>query len=213
MLASTGAIAAPASDWAFEPKLDGWRVLVYVSDKLEVRTRGGHDVVVAVPELESLVAALGGRQAVLDGELVARQGRPWDFYRLGPRLAAGKPEAVARQRARTAITLAIFDVLELDDHSLVALPYGERRRRLEELDLTGSAWCAVSSFVGLGPELIVACAQLGLEGLVAKRLDSRYRPGERSKDWVKVKRPDWQATHAPRRLDDVQRRRRGVRKS
>jgi bifunctional non-homologous end joining protein LigD len=211
MLASTGAIAEPASAWAFEPKLDGWRVLVYVCDKLEVRTRGGHDVAMAVPELAPLVDALDGRQVILDGELVARQGRPWGFYRLGPRLAARRPEAVTRQRARTAVTLAIFDVLELDGESLIARPYAERRQRLEELGLTGSAWCTVSSFVGLGPELIVACAQMGLEGLVAKRLDSRYRPGARSKDWVKVKCPDWRATHAPRRLDGAQQRPEGMR--
>jgi bifunctional non-homologous end joining protein LigD len=210
MLASTGAIAAPASAWAFEPKLDAWRVLVYIGDALEVRTRGGHNMAVAVPELESLVDALGERQAVLDGELVARHGRPWDFYRLGPRLAARRPEAVARQRARTAVTFAIFDVLELDGESLIRQPYAERRHQLKALGLTGPAWCTVSSFIGLGRELIVACAELGLEGLVAKRLDSCYRPGERSKDWVTVKCPDWRATHAPRRLDGVQRRPRGV---
>jgi bifunctional non-homologous end joining protein LigD len=91
MLASTGAIAAPASDWASEPKLDGWRVLVYVDARLEVRTRGGHNVAASVPELEPLVDVLDGRAAVLDGELVARDGRPWTFYRLGPRLAALRP--------------------------------------------------------------------------------------------------------------------------
>jgi bifunctional non-homologous end joining protein LigD len=100
------------------------------------------------------------------------------------------------------VTFAIFDVLELDGESLMAHPYVDRRRRLERLQLTGPAWCMVSSFVGLGPELIVACAEMVLEGLVAKRLESRYRPGERSKDWVKVKCPDWRATHAPRRLSE-----------
>jgi hypothetical protein len=63
MLASTGSIA-PASDWAFEPKLDGWRVLVHVNANLEVRTRGGHNVAVAVPELAPLLDALDGGSVV-----------------------------------------------------------------------------------------------------------------------------------------------------
>jgi ATP-dependent DNA ligase len=60
----------------------------------------------------------------------------------------------------------------------------------------------VLSVVSDGPELMAACGQLGLEGLVAKRLDSVYRPGERSKYWVKAKCPDWRAFHAPRRLSE-----------
>jgi bifunctional non-homologous end joining protein LigD len=100
------------------------------------------------------------------------------------------------------VTFAAFDVLELDGESLLAQPYAGRRRRLEELDLRGPAWCTVSSFAALGPELMVACAQLGLEGVVAKRLESRYRPGVRSPDWLKVKSPDWKVTHAPRRLSE-----------
>jgi ATP-dependent DNA ligase len=63
----------------------------------------------------------------------------------------------------------------------------------------------VLSVVGDGPELMVACGQLGLEGLVAKRLDSIYRPGERSKHWVKAKCPDWREYHAPRRLSEGRR--------
>ena len=169
MLASTGAIAAPASDWAFEPKLDGWRVLVHIDGNLQVRTRGGHDVAVAVPELRGRIGALGDRSVVLDGELVARQGRPWDFDRLAPRPAARKPEAVARQRARTPITLAIFDVLLFDGELLTGESYRDRRQALEELALEGPAWCTVSSFAELGGDLLVACAQLGLEGVVAKR--------------------------------------------
>ena len=76
---------------------------------------------------------------------------------------------------------------------------------LEELQLTGPAWCTVLSVVDDGPELMAACGQLGLEGLVAKRLDSIYPAGERSKHWVKAKCPDWRAFHAPRRLSEGRR--------
>lgn len=82
MLASTGANAAPVEDWAFEPKLDGWCAVVYVDGDVTVRTRTGRDVSVALPELAPLGEALAGRGIVLDGELVARQGRSWDFLSL-----------------------------------------------------------------------------------------------------------------------------------
>ena len=103
MLASTGPIAAPAEQWAFEPKLDGWRAMVYVDGAVTVRTRTGRNVSAALPELKPLADALEGRRAVLDGELVARQGRAWDFYRLGPRLNArkrwcGRTERRSRER-------------------------------------------------------------------------------------------------------------------
>src|SRR5207245_5421766 len=114
LLASSGPVAAPGSAWAFEPKLDGWRVLVSVEGDLTVRTRHGHNVTASVPELLPIVTALDGRSVVLDGELVARQGRPFDFYSLAPRLSAHAPASVARRRARMPVTFAAFDVLSHD---------------------------------------------------------------------------------------------------
>jgi bifunctional non-homologous end joining protein LigD len=100
------------------------------------------------------------------------------------------------------VTFAAFDVLYLDDETVTRRPYVERRTLLEGLKLTGPAWCTVLSVVDDGPELMAACGDLGLEGLVAKRLDSVYRPGERSKHSVKAKCPDWRIVHAPRRLSE-----------
>jgi bifunctional non-homologous end joining protein LigD len=103
------------------------------------------------------------------------------------------------------VTFAAFDVLYLDGETVTRRPYVERRALLEGLMLTGPAWCTVLSVVGDGPELMAACGQLGLEGLVAKRLDSTYRPGERSRDWVRAKCPAWRVDHAPRRLSEGRR--------
>ena len=199
MLASAGAIRGEADAYAFEPKLDGWRAVVSVtSSGVEVRTRHGRDVTEAVPELAGLAAAVGERSVVLDGELVAHRGTPSSFYRLSGRMSARRPVAVDAARARTPVTFVVFDVMWLDG-DLTARPYGERRRRLVELELQGPAWCTVSSFPGAGPELFAACDGLGLEGLVAKRLDSRYEPGVRSKAWVKAKCAAWLADHAGHR--------------
>jgi bifunctional non-homologous end joining protein LigD len=80
-----------------------------------------------------MVRALEGRSVVLDGELVARQGRPFDFYGLAPRLSARMPTSVARRQARMPITFAAFDALYLDGETVTRQPYVERRALLEEL--------------------------------------------------------------------------------
>jgi bifunctional non-homologous end joining protein LigD len=198
MLASAGPIAAPEEDWAFEPKLDGWRALVSVDSRLSVRTRRGRDVTTALPELAPLADVLSGRRVVLDGELVARDGRGSSFYRLGLRLAAGG--APSSHRRLEPVSFVAFDLLYLDGEKLMNLCSVERRALLEQLGVSGPAWCTVSSHFGSGTALFAACVELGLEGLVAKRLSSTYRPGERSRDWIKAKTPQWIEAHAPRRL-------------
>lgn len=168
------------------------------SGRVVVRTRNGHDVTAAVPELDGLREPLLGRSVVLDGELVAHQGSPASFYRLSGRMATHRPFAVEAARARTPATFVAFDVLWLDG-DVTAKPYRDRRQLLEGLALAGSAWCTVSSFPGAGAEVFAACTQLGLEGLVAKRLDGRYEPGVRSKAWVKAKCAAWLDDHAAHR--------------
>lgn len=182
---------ARAGEWAIEPKLDGWRAIVYVDgDHVVVRTRSGRDVSASVPALHPLREL--GRRMVLDAELVANAGRASDFYRLGPRLWSRRPD-------RGDVSLAIFDLLYLDDSGLVDQPYRQRRAALEALALTSDDWCTVSSFVGDVRTVFAACAELGLEGVVAKKLDSPYRPGKRSRDWIKLKTTEWRDVHAPLR--------------
>ena len=196
LLATSGRIVGHADEYAFEPKWDGWRAVVTVdAGQVTVRTRNGHDVSAAVPELASLADAVAGRSLVLDGELVAGAGTPRSFYRISGRMAARRPEAVGRQARRTQMTFIPFDVLWLDD-DLTGAPFRERREALESLALRGPAWCTSPSWPGLGAELFAACTDLGLEGLVAKRLDGRYYPGERRSVWVKAKCSAWYAEHA-----------------
>ena len=199
MLASSGPIAAPEDDWAFEPKLDGWRVLVSLDDRLRVRTRSGRKVTSALPQLAPLEEALCGRSVLLDGELVVGQGRGCDFYRLSPLMATTR-RSCGRQNGAPLFFVA-FDLLYLDGEVCTALGYPERRALLEQLRFSGQSWCTMPSYPGMGRALFVSCARLGLEGVVAKRLDSVYRPGKRTADWVKAKTPEWLRTHAPRRLD------------
>jgi bifunctional non-homologous end joining protein LigD len=198
MLVSTGPVPSPSRRWRYEPKLDGWRVLAFIDHGfLDVRTRSGRSIGDALPELVRLPAAVGDR-AVLDAELVAGQGHPDDFYRLAPRLSATRPGAVRRWAARVPLTLAIFDILRLGDADVAGESYESRREILSTLHLSDASWCTVPTYDD-GERLLASCERLGLEGVVAKRIDAPYRPGERSRSWVKIKTNSWLQDHGPRR--------------
>jgi bifunctional non-homologous end joining protein LigD len=85
------------------------------------------------------------------------------------------------------VTYVLFDVLWLDGHSTMDLPYADRRARLRELELNGASWQTPPHEVGDGSATSEVSLRFGLEGVVAKRLDARYEPGRRSHAWVKVK--------------------------
>jgi bifunctional non-homologous end joining protein LigD len=171
-------------NWAFEPKWDGYRALGHVvGGGLALRSRHGVDMAGWFPELAGLAGALGGQAAVLDGEVVAfdAAGRP-SFEALQGRMAGR-----AGRRRGAPVAFLVFDLLWLDGRLLTGLPYTERRRRLEELEVAGDAWQTVASFPGAGTALLAATAEQGLEGVVAKRLTSTYLPGKRTRTWLKVK--------------------------
>jgi bifunctional non-homologous end joining protein LigD len=99
-----------------------------------------------------------------------------------------RSESQARRLAKEApVVYVVFDLIWLDGHSLMALPYAERRERLLELGLNGATWQTPASHVGDGAALLAASRQRGLEGIIAKRLDCPYNPGRRTTGWVKVK--------------------------
>jgi bifunctional non-homologous end joining protein LigD len=128
------------------------------------------------------------REAVLDGELVAFDdaGRP-SFERLQSRMHVTAPTSVRRLAASTPVVYAIFDLLYLDGHNLMGLPYEQRREGLEQLGLGGPGWRVPAAHPGQGKGLLAATKAQGLEGVMAKRLDSRYEPGRRTGAWIKIK--------------------------
>jgi bifunctional non-homologous end joining protein LigD len=175
--------------WSFEVKWDGVRAIAYVQPgRLRLESRNLNDITDTYPEVRGLVGALGMHEAVLDGEIVAFDdtGRP-SFERLQSRMNVTAQAAVRRLMRSTPIVYAIFDLLYLDGHALIDLPYSERRERLESLGLAGPAWRVPAVHPGEGTALLEATARQGLEGVVAKRLDTRYEPGRRSGAWLKIK--------------------------
>jgi bifunctional non-homologous end joining protein LigD len=190
MLAKPGGkIPTPQSGWSFEVKWDGVRAIAYVQPgRLRLESRNLNEITEAYPEIRGILKQTGMREAVFDGEIVAfdDSGRP-SFERLQRRMHVTSPSAVRRLAASTPVVYAIFDLLYLDGRSLRELPYRERRERLEQLDLKGPAWSVPTAHPGRGTALLEATEGQGLEGIVAKRLDSRYEPGKRPGTWVKIK--------------------------
>jgi bifunctional non-homologous end joining protein LigD len=188
MLARSGEL--PDGDqWAFEVKWDGVRAIAFVQGgRLRLASRKANDITARYPELRDLARALGAREAVLDGEVVAfdADGRP-SFQRLQGRMHLTSESQVRRLSQSEPVVYIIFDLLFLDGRSLMGLPYAERRERLRELDLRGRTWQTPAHHVGDGAALLEASRAQGLEGIVAKRLDCPYMPGRRSPGWVKVK--------------------------
>ncbi|MFE3454850.1 non-homologous end-joining DNA ligase [Nonomuraea sp. NPDC059194] len=188
MLAKAGSLPV-AGEWAYEMKWDGVRALAYVEDRaVRLVSRNGKDVTVAYTELRMLGGAVGGHDLVLDGEIVAfdAAGRP-SFGALQPRMHQRNPAKIAELVRSVPVTFMLFDLLHVNAVSAVGLPYRERRQLLEELVTPGARWQVPVYFHGAGTDAVEASKSLGLEGVVAKRLDSPYRPGQRSADWTKVK--------------------------
>jgi bifunctional non-homologous end joining protein LigD len=190
MLARTGALPPDADGrWAYEIKWDGIRTLAWIEGgRVRLCSRNGNDITARYPELRDLGRALGARRAILDGEIVAfdPDGRP-SFERLQARMNLANEAAVRRAVRDVPIAYVLFDVLYLDGRTTCALPYAERRALLEDLELNGPRWQTPAYRTTDAEALLEVSAQRGLEGVVAKRVDSRYEPGRRSSGWVKVK--------------------------
>jgi len=188
MLATPGILPDDDEGWAFEFKWDGVRAVSYVDGgRLRVLSRNDRDITAAYPELRALGAALGSRQVVLDGEIVAlRDGRP-SFEALQARMHVTDERRARRLAAEVPVAYMIFDVLHVDGVSAIDLPYDERRRILGELHLEGPNWATPASNDGPGAAVLAAAEAGGLEGVVAKRRDAPYRPGRRDPAWIKVK--------------------------
>ena len=180
MVASTSETLPRGEGWVYEPKWDGYRAIVTVaSGEVTFTSRNGNDLTERFKDCARR-ASLGIRSAdaVLDGEICALDD-------------AGRSRFSLLQSGTGTLVLIVFDLLELDSEPLVDLPLSERRRRLEQLVDPGVGSVLVSPQFTDGEALLVAARQQGLEGVVAKRADSRYQPG-RSTDWRKLKVKDGQ---------------------
>jgi bifunctional non-homologous end joining protein LigD len=195
MMARTATLPRDDEDWAFEVKWDGVRAVCHSEPgRLRLHSRNLLDITPRYPEIGRLNRALSHHRAILDGEIVAldAEGRP-SFGALQRRMHVGSESTVRRLAKEAPVTYIVFDLLWLDGHSLMNLPYTERRARLAELELGDNGrWRVPDYVVGHGQQLLSATEQQGLEGVIAKRLDSPYEPGRRTPSWLKIKNVDRQ---------------------
>lgn len=186
MLATAGSLPAGDEHWSYEVKYDGIRAIGYVDHDLRLVSRNHKDITVAWPELAGLAPA--EPPFVVDGEIVTvnAYGRT-SFEALQPRMHQRNP-ATIRALARTIpATYMIFDLLHIGDRSLIDLPYRTRRGFLEQLGLRGPHWQIVPQLPDSGAEALAESRRHLLEGLLAKRDDSPYQSGRRSRLWLKIK--------------------------
>ena len=185
MLATSIAALPRGSGWAFEFKWDGVRALLDVTDgKVRIWSRAENEITAAYPELVAQFADMD--DALLDGEIVAFvDGRP-SFDALQQRMHVRSAPDARRLASEVPVTFVPFDVLRRFGVELMSRPYSERRATLERwADERGDI--SLSPSFDDGPATEAAAHQHRLEGVVAKRVDSAYRPGIRSRDWVKLR--------------------------
>ena len=176
----------PGPAWAAEFKWDGVRAVAYLSaGRLRLLSRSGRDMTQAYPELTDLALQAGSREMVLDGEIAAFAGGRPSFAALQRRMHVAAPSP--RLLAAVPATYLVFDIMDLGGESLISEPYVRRRDILEAQHLAGEQVHVPPSFPGAGKAVLAVSIRDGLEGVVAKRLDSPYRPGRRSPDWLKIK--------------------------
>jgi bifunctional non-homologous end joining protein LigD len=176
MLATLAADVPGGTGWTFEVKWDGYRALAYVrAGDCRLVSRTGNDLTPRFEEIaKATVKATKSPDAVLDGEVCALDEH-------------GRSSFSAMQRGTGTLVYYVFDVLELDGEPLVSLPLGERRARLDKLLDRRSRTVRLSETFDDGEALLAAAREQGLEGIMAKRLDSEYCQGKRTRLWLKVK--------------------------
>jgi bifunctional non-homologous end joining protein LigD len=193
MYASVGS-EVPGEGWTFEPKYDGIRVLAFaIPTEVKLITRNGNDKAQQFPEIVAALKKLASqarRSLVLDGEIVALiDGGPARFQELQSRMHVKESHMIERHSSSTPTALILFDILMDADEVLIKQPWTERRDRLvkrvgkrvsDQLRITESA-------EGDGKKMLAEARRQGWEGIIAKRVDSRYEPGNRSRNWLKLK--------------------------
>jgi bifunctional non-homologous end joining protein LigD len=189
MLAEGGYEAFDDPAWRFEPKFDGIRSIVTLgTDSTALVSRTGRDMTSTYPELRALHELVNQVDAVLDGEIVAFDESGHDSFEvLQQRMNISSEREIKRVAQQIPVAIVLFDLLFLDGRDLTALPL-EERRSLLELVVEQDERTQLAPYVdGDGRAFTQAAREQRLEGVMAKRLGSRYRPGRRSPDWRKIK--------------------------
>jgi bifunctional non-homologous end joining protein LigD len=189
-MTATRAAALPEDDaaWGYELSWAGRRTIAYVSGgRVKLLDDAGAEVTSWYPELRGLGDEMAPTEAVLDGEIVAFDGTTPSANLLARRKAPKDGGAARRAAERTPVQFLAYDLLWLEGHATVeAVGYAQRRELLEGLGIAGDHWQTPPFFPGGGAFALDAATAQGLDGIVAKRLESPYLPGRQSGDWLLI---------------------------
>jgi bifunctional non-homologous end joining protein LigD len=188
MLAESATLAAADPAWRYEPKLDGYRVIVWVDHgAVRLSSRRGLDLTGFFPELTPDLAAHPAGSLILDAEVVAldSSGRP-SFNALQNRAQLKSAAEIAAAQRTTPVALVCFDLLHFAGMNLRQAMYADRHRYLAQC-LLPTALVQLMHSSSSAQQLYDAALALGFEGIMAKRLDSTYQPGARTRAWLKIK--------------------------
>ena len=188
MLAESGEAVRSDPQWRYEPKLDGYRVIAFVDGtQVRLQSRRGLDLTPVFPEIAAELAAHPAGQMIVDGEIVALagDGRP-SFNALQNRAQLKTAAEIAAAQRAAPVVLVCFDLLHFAGLNLRTAAYRDRRRYLSQ-SLLPAAHLQLVHASDNAEQLYAAALEHGFEGIVGKRLDSRYQPGKRSRDWLKLK--------------------------
>ena len=196
MLATAGTEMPADGDWAFEPKYDGVRVLAFADgNAVALVSRNGIDKAAQFPEVVDALAELGKHRRkpfVLDGEIVPRKGRSVGrFQDLQQRIGQTNSATIAQHVKDAPVALVAFDLLLDGKSPLVDEPWTTRRKHLDALlsaDLSPALILGdVAAGAANGKKMLARAKKAGWEGIMAKKTDAKYTPGERTKAWRKIK--------------------------
>lgn len=190
MLCATTPVDLDDDAFLYELKLDGMRILAQKDgDRVALSNRKLRDYTAVFPEITRAMAALPARRVVLDGEVVAfdSAGKP-NFNRVAQRIHLTRHHEIRLQMVETPVVFMVFDILAFGDTDLMGAPLVHRKSLLRDLLHGAGVLRMLDHLPGHGKPLLDFCRQNRLEGLVAKRVTSRYEPGpKRGGDWIKVK--------------------------
>src|SRR5207247_1342028 len=178
MLATLAEDVPRGAGWEFEVKWDGYRAIATVSQgETRLTSRNGNDLTARFEHVAKEIAkAVKTPHCVLDGEVCALDESGRSSF-----------SAMQQGKAGTPLVFYVFDVLEIEGEPVIDLPLVERRKLLEGLLDRRNKTVRLSEPFDDGQALLEAAKQQQLEGIMAKRLDSRYLPGRRTRDWLKIK--------------------------
>jgi bifunctional non-homologous end joining protein LigD len=187
MLATLVEDAFDSDEWIFELKWDGVRAFALCNEETTLFSRNDRNITATYPELAKLHERVVAVDAMIDGEIVAMAGGRPSFESLQSRVNLQDKVAVGKAMKQLPVTYVAFDLLYLDGRSLITTPVEERKRLLEELIVPSERVLVSQAEATEGRAIFGLAKSQNLEGIVAKRLGSPYRPGKRTKEWLKVK--------------------------